>query len=94
MTIVDRESDWPAFVLARTAAGEGWVPARYLSEDSGEAVVHTAYNTLELATVAGEQLTVVTRDDESEWLWCKNRAGLEGWVPSRSVLPTGAFNVK
>lgn len=90
VTIADRESDWPAFVFARTAAGEGWVPARYLSAASGDAVVDTPYDTTELATNEGEWLTVVDRDDESGWLWCRNAAGREGWVPSRTVLPASA----
>lgn len=46
----------------------GWVPARYLSASEGDAEVRVPYDTRELVTAAGEQLTVVLLDEESGWL--------------------------
>lgn len=84
----DPNTEWPAFVFVTTpAGGEGWVPARCVSSESGRATVTSAYDTTELRTFAGEQLTVIERDDESGWLRCTNEPGQRGWVPSRSVLP-------
>ena len=89
VTVGRRDSDGPAFVFVTTARGSGWVPSRYLSADAGRAVVETPYNTTELATRSGEILEVVVRDDESGWLWCRSTDEREGWVPSRTLRPTG-----
>jgi hypothetical protein len=83
----DRDTDWPEFVFVTAAPGSGWVPARYLSQPSGDAVVETAYDTTELPTNIGDVLDVLTDDHQSGWLWCRNSAGREGWVPHRTVDP-------
>ena len=57
------DSDWPAFVFITTDDGAGWVPERHLDTSSNPAVVITAYDTTELATAAGEELTLLERDD-------------------------------
>jgi hypothetical protein len=81
----ERDTDWPAFVFVTAERGAGWVPSRYLSGESGSARVTVAYDTTELAAEVGDVLEVVEPDDESGWLWCRDAAGYEGWVPSRSV---------
>lgn len=89
VTVGERDTEWPEFVFVTIpAGGEGWVPARYLSSDAGRATMTAAYDTTELPTSTGEHLTVLQRDDDSGWLWCVNQAGREGWVPSRSLLPS------
>ena len=65
----DRDTEWPEFVLVTAGDGTGWVPARHLSQPSGPAVVHTAYDTTELPTQVGGALDVVSADLESGWLW-------------------------
>lgn len=77
----ERDNDWPAFVFVTAAAGQGWVPARHLSADTGAAVVEVGYDTTELAVADGQEVTVVARDDESGWWWCRTGGGAEGWVP-------------
>ena len=85
VVVGQRASTWPAFVFVTAGNGSGWVPARHLSADHGSAMVLTAYDTTELPVAAGEVVTVVDRDDESGWWWCRNLEGREGWVP-REVL--------
>src|SRR3954454_5852479 len=85
VTAGERDTDWPAFVLVSADSGSGWVPSRYLSGESGRVEVLVPYDTTELATEAGDILEVVERDDESGWLWCRDQAGREGWVPARRV---------
>ncbi len=51
------------------------MPARYLSAAEGTASVLTPYNTQEVAGQTGEMLTVIERDDESGWHWCRNAGG-------------------
>lgn len=83
--IADRDTEWPEFVFVTCASGSGWVPSRYLSAATGAAVVEVAYDTTELAVNAGSVVTVVERDDQSGWWWCRDDAGATGWVP-RKVL--------
>jgi hypothetical protein len=82
-----RDIDWPAFVFITTDDGAGWVPERHLDTSSDPAVVVTGYDTTELATTAGEDLTLIKQDDPSGWAWVRNAAGQEGWVPLRTVEP-------
>lgn len=84
----DRDTEWPEFVFVTTSQGSGWVPARHLSSDQGAAAAEVAYDTAELAVAAGEEVTVVDRDDVSGWWWCRDSDGAEGWVPSRSFVAT------
>ncbi|MDJ0664688.1 MAG: SH3 domain-containing protein [Acidimicrobiia bacterium] len=85
----ERDTEWPEFVFVTAAVGSGWVPARHLSTDSGPAVVLAGYDTTELAVSDGDALTVVERDDESGWWWCRSTDGDEGWVPIEVLQPKG-----
>lgn len=76
-----RDTTWPAFVFVTTGSGEGWVPALHLEIEGSRGVVTEGYDTTELATSVGEILQVLKRDERSGWLWCRNQAGREGWVP-------------
>lgn len=83
VSVGERDTTWPAFVFVTAAGGSGWVPVRHLSADSGPATVLTPYDTAELPVEAGETVTVLSRDDESGWWWCRAQSGREGWVPLR-----------
>jgi hypothetical protein len=84
------DTQWPAFVFVTTDDGSGWVPERYLDTTCDPAVVTTGYDTAELATTVGEELTLIKRDNPSGWAWVGNAAGREGWVPLRTVEPIPA----
>jgi hypothetical protein len=60
-----RDTEWPEFVFVTTGDGAGWVPGRFLDTSSDPAVVLAGYDTTELTTTAGEELTLVERDDPS-----------------------------
>jgi hypothetical protein len=81
----DRDTEWPEFVFVTAEHGTGWVPARYLSQPCGPAVVRTAYDTTELPTRAGEVLEVLTEDVVSGWVWCRSSNSRHGWVPINTV---------
>jgi hypothetical protein len=81
VSVGERDTEWPAFVFVTGTQGEGWVPRRHLSGDSGEATVLVAYDTTELPVDVGDEVEVIERDDPSGWWWCRNAAGEEGWVP-------------
>ena len=82
-----RHDHWPAFVFVRSPKGTGWVPSRHLSSDHGPVTVTEAYDTTELALQPGTAVTVVARDDESGWWWCRDGDGAEGWVPAEALQP-------
>ena len=84
VTLGARDTQWPAFVFVTTADGEGWVPARHIAADDGRGTITAAYDTSELAVVAGEQVAVIEKDTESGWWWCRNNGGSEGWIPATS----------
>jgi hypothetical protein len=79
------DTEWPAFVFVTTDDGAGWVPERYLDNSRDPAVVITGYDTTELATTTGDELTLIQQDVASGWAWVRNAAGREGWVPFRTV---------
>jgi len=83
----EQSIEWPAFVFVTSPAGGGWVPERFLTEDRPDAVVRVRYDTTELPADPGDRFTVVQRDDESGWWWCRDRSGAEGWLPAM-VLET------
>jgi hypothetical protein len=83
----EQDSTWPAFAFVTTEDGSGWVPARYIDARSEPAVVLAPYDTTELATAAGELLTVLVIDDPSGWTWVRNALGREGWVPNDTIEP-------
>ena len=85
VTVGERDKTWPAFVFVTTEAGNGWVPARHLEVDEGEALVKVAYETTELPTSVGERLDVLHRDDDSGWVWCRDGDSREGWVPVSTI---------
>ncbi|MFI5953256.1 SH3 domain-containing protein [Cryptosporangium sp. NPDC051539] len=84
----DRDDEWPAFVFVTNVEGQGWVPERHLDLARPTATVRTPYDTRELGVSAGATVTVIRDDPESEWAWCRDDAGNEGWVPHR-VLGAG-----
>jgi hypothetical protein len=86
--IGERDREWPKFVFVTTTHGTGWVPARHLSQQSGEAVVEIGYDTTELPTRIGEVLEVLTEDRRSGWVWCRSSTGREGWVPIKTLDTT------
>jgi len=83
--VSERATEWPAFVFVTIRSGEGWVPSRYLSADTGTAVVTIPYDTTELALAPGAEVAVVELDDESGWWWCRRDDGVEGWVPVKAL---------
>jgi hypothetical protein len=86
----NQDTTWPAFVFVTTDDGSGWVPARHIDTGSEPPVMVAPYDTTELATAVGELLTVLVIDDPSGWVWVRNAAGREGWVPGNTIEPVPA----
>ena len=89
----ERDTTWPEFVFVTADDGSGWVPARHIEAGTGgSGVVRTAYDTTELPTAAGDELTVLEADEISGWSWVRSASGREGWVPSSTIL-AGPFRL-
>jgi hypothetical protein len=86
VTVGDRDTTWPAFVFVVSPHGEGWVPARHLTADSGAAIVVEAYDTTELALGPDQEVLVLARDAASGWWWCRTDDGSVGWVPAKALI--------
>ena len=85
VTLGRRDARWPVLVFVTAGNGDGWMPSRYLDAESGQATVIEPSDTTELPAALGEVLTVMTRDDESGWIWVRAASGREGWIPADTV---------
>lgn len=84
VTVVARDTEWPAYVWCTSATGKGgWVPVRYLAIDGATGRALREYSARELTVAVGELLSVL--DEEGGWYWAENGCGERGWVPSENV---------
>lgn len=84
----ERDTTWPEFVFVTADGGSGWVPARHIEAGMGASgVLRIAYDTTELPTAAGDELTVLETDEISGWSWVRSASGREGWVPNSTIEP-------
>lgn len=61
----------------------GWVPKSYLQIKGNSGKLLFDYDATELSVKRGEELRILK--EESGWLWCQNRKGDYGWVPSDKI---------
>lgn len=79
---------WPAFVLVvRDGKDCGWVPRGYLKRQGNEAVALRRYDTTTLNPSRNDVLTVIEADEESGWLWCRDKTGQKGWFAINRLSP-------
>lgn len=77
-----RDSDWPDFLWCRGAGGrEGWLPETILAVEDMTARVIEDYDAIELSVAAGD--IVEGQRALADWIWCRDTAGEEGWLPER-----------
>ncbi len=87
VTISDRESEWAGWLWCATIDGRcGWVPEGYLRRQGDKGFALCDYDATELTAVRGELLEVIL--EESEWYWCRDAEGHEGWLPVSHVEET------
>ena len=87
VSVGERDDEWPAFALVTASSwqrlGTGSAPVGGQRAGDGP----RGYDTTELPTAAGDVLSVVERDVEGEWTWCRAADGREGWVPDKKLAP-------
>ena len=57
-----------------------WIPETYLKQEDHGAIVLADYDSTELSSRIGEELSCL--NEESGWIWCVNQVGQQGWVPA------------
>lgn len=72
---------WPGWVWAISADGRGsHVPEDHLRIlDAGSAEVVRPFSARDLSVKRHERVTALR--EVKGWLWCRNAAGEEGWLP-------------
>jgi hypothetical protein len=80
VTVGPRDKSWPGWIWVSTSEGRGsYVPADILEIDGATARVRTAFSARDLTVKQGERVEALR--EVSGWLWCRNEAGVEGWLP-------------
>lgn len=84
LKVGNKESDWNGWTWCTDQNGKsGWLPDSYIKKDGSNCTVLCDYEATELTVNIGEELIV--EKEESGWLWCINKEGLRGWIPSENV---------
>jgi hypothetical protein len=90
LTLVEKDEDYPGWIWCTDKNEKsGWVPEEFLEiddESEGEEKTDTInrdYTALELNAAEGEPLNIL--EEVAGWVFCKNREGEKGWVPSENV---------
>ena len=79
-----RDQSWPGWIWVTTADGRGsYVPEDIL--DPAGTSVHTSFSARDLSVRQGERVTALR--EVKGWLWCRNAAGEEGWLPEFVLRP-------
>lgn len=76
-----RDTEWPEFIWGTDVRGRsGWVPARVLDRDHGDACCIADYSARELDADVGETLDLI--HETGGWWWCENARQQQGWLPA------------
>lgn len=76
----ERTSEWPGWIWGTSPDGcSGWVPESCIDRKSDGIHARYDYDATELNAEQGETLSVLL--EENGWVRCRNRTGVEGWLP-------------
>lgn len=82
VTVGERSTEWPAFVLVTTPSGAvGWVPERVVERVGDKWVAKEEYDTTTLDPAPGETLTGLEEDRDAGWILCERTPSDAGWFP-------------
>ncbi len=78
VTTGPRDPSWPGWIWVTTTEGRGsYVPEEILDESTG--TVTESFSARDLSVKRGERVAALR--EVKGWLWCRNAAGDEGWLP-------------
>lgn len=83
----EEDRQWNNWVNCNTLDNcqQGWVPEQIINRLETDVHVSEDYDATELSVTAGEAL--VSERELNQWVWCRNKKGLYGWVPVEKVKP-------
>lgn len=92
VTMNRRDEVWPSWIWCTDDSGQcAWIPEQLLSLlDFNRAILKTFYDSNELNVEAGE--IVYGSENIDGWVWCRDPAGKEGWIPERNLENDGIQN--
>ena len=75
-----RDKSWPGWIWVSTVDGRGsYVPEDILDISGESAAVLAPFSSRDLSVQKDEKVTALR--EVNGWLWCRNAAGEEGWLP-------------
>jgi hypothetical protein len=78
--VLEKETEWPGWIWCVNSRGDKrWIPDVYLRVEGKKAWLLQDYNSRELAAQRDDVVTVFYQ--VNDWGWCRDSAGLEGWLP-------------
>ncbi|MGP6207480.1 SH3 domain-containing protein [Cuniculiplasma sp. SKW3] len=85
VTMNRRDDEWPSWIWCTDDSGQcAWIPEQLLSLlDFNRAILKTFYDSNELTVEAGE--IVYGSKNIDGWVWCRDSAGKEGWIPESNL---------
>ena len=82
-----RDKSWPGWIWVSTKDGRGsYVPEDILKITGDSARVLIAFNSRDLSVIRGESISSLR--EVKGWLWCRNTANKEGWLPEFVLRPS------
>jgi hypothetical protein len=76
-----KDATWVGWVWVTAGDGRSsFVPEDHLAIHGEQATVIKAFNARDLSVKKHEPVTALREVDG--WLWCRNAAGAEGWLPT------------
>lgn len=84
LKVGDKKSDWPGWTWCTNQNGKsGWLPDSYIKKSGSNCTVLCDYEATELTVETGE--TLIAEKEVNDWLWCRNKEGMEGWIPVDNI---------
>ncbi len=84
LTVAKNDTEWPGFVWCTNQSGKGgWMPENYINRKGSVGLARCDYEATELSVNVGQIVTI--HQVESDWAWCRQQSGSEGWVPLKHI---------
>ncbi|MDZ4713283.1 MAG: SH3 domain-containing protein [bacterium] len=76
----ESKDEWKGWIWAETSDNSGWIPLQIIKPSGNDtATITESYTAKELDVTEGIVVSVIK--ELNGWLWLRNDAGDEGWIP-------------
>ena len=84
LAVIPKKSEWKGWVWCIKADGTSrWVPEAFVRHQGDICVALRDYESTELTVKVDDELAL--GEMESNWYWCTNQYGCNGWVPAENI---------